>query len=253
MNKLLAALIAAAFATTGAFAADAKKEEAKPAAAAASGAKKEMKKDDKKAAAPAASRRQEVIPGSVRQGQRMPRPSKPGSGRVSSFREPSRRVAPRQLTHQAQKRAHRPCPSAHAAAPASTAPAARTAHAERVAEGACPRSRHHSAGPAIRPTPEAVAKAVITAPHPMARSQMMREKRSRTWSAAGACRTPSPPPRTKYQPSAVTWTDLGASQFHQPGILHRLQVAPARGEVARACVDQVRQFDRFELHAAPGT
>lgn len=96
----------------------------------------------------------------------MPRPSKPGSGRVSSFREPSRRVAPRQLTHQAQKRAHRPCPSAHAAAPASTAPAARTAHAERVAEGACPRSRHHSAGPAIRPTPEAVAKAVITSAPP---------------------------------------------------------------------------------------
>lgn len=55
MNKLLAALIAAAFATAGAFAADAKKEEAKPAAAAASAAKKDAKKEDKKAAAPAAS------------------------------------------------------------------------------------------------------------------------------------------------------------------------------------------------------
>jgi hypothetical protein len=55
MNKLLATLIAAAFATTSAFAADAvaKKEEAKPAAAAASvaAAKKDekaaMKKDEK--------------------------------------------------------------------------------------------------------------------------------------------------------------------------------------------------------------
>jgi hypothetical protein len=48
MNKLLAALIAAAFVTTGAFAAEAKKEEAKPAAAAAS-ATKEAKKEEKKA------------------------------------------------------------------------------------------------------------------------------------------------------------------------------------------------------------
>src|SRR5436309_1866842 len=56
MNKLLAALIAAAFAATGAFAADAKKEEAKPAAAAsaASASKKEEKKvakEEKKAEA----------------------------------------------------------------------------------------------------------------------------------------------------------------------------------------------------------
>jgi nucleoid-associated protein YgaU len=56
MNKILAALIAAAFATTGAFAADApaKKGEAKPAAAAASGAKKaEAKKEEAKPAAAA--------------------------------------------------------------------------------------------------------------------------------------------------------------------------------------------------------
>jgi type IV secretory pathway VirB6-like protein len=60
MNKLLAALIAAAFATTGAFAADAKKEEkkmeAKPAAAAASGQAMKadnMEKKDMKAEAKA--------------------------------------------------------------------------------------------------------------------------------------------------------------------------------------------------------
>ncbi len=50
MNKILAALVAAAFATTGAFAAEpAKKEETKPAAAAASGAMKaEAKKEEAK-------------------------------------------------------------------------------------------------------------------------------------------------------------------------------------------------------------
>jgi hypothetical protein len=55
MNKLLAALIVAAFATTGAFAADAKKDEKKaaPAAAAAPAAKKEEAKPA--AAAPAAA------------------------------------------------------------------------------------------------------------------------------------------------------------------------------------------------------
>jgi hypothetical protein len=51
MNKLLIALIATAFATTGFAASHAKKEDAKPAAAAASGAKK----DAAKPAAPAAS------------------------------------------------------------------------------------------------------------------------------------------------------------------------------------------------------
>ncbi|MBL8350111.1 MAG: hypothetical protein JNL87_07320 [Burkholderiaceae bacterium] len=51
MNKLFATLIAAAFVTTGAFAADAKKDE--KAAAAAPAASKAEKKEDKKAAAPA--------------------------------------------------------------------------------------------------------------------------------------------------------------------------------------------------------
>ena len=58
MNKLLAALIAAAFATVGAYAADAKKDEKKaeaPAAAASGAKKEEAKKEDKKAAAPAAA------------------------------------------------------------------------------------------------------------------------------------------------------------------------------------------------------
>lgn len=49
MNKLLAALIVAAFATTGAFASD--KKAAPAAAPAASGAKAEAKKDEKKAEA----------------------------------------------------------------------------------------------------------------------------------------------------------------------------------------------------------
>lgn len=53
MNKLLATLIAATFATAGAFAADAKKEE--KAAAPAAAASKADKKDDHKAAAPAAA------------------------------------------------------------------------------------------------------------------------------------------------------------------------------------------------------
>ena len=53
MNKLLTALTIAAFATTGAFAADAKKEE--KAAAAAPAASKADAKADKKAAAPAAA------------------------------------------------------------------------------------------------------------------------------------------------------------------------------------------------------
>ncbi len=53
MNKLLATLIAATFATAGAFAADAKKEE--KAAAPAAAASKADKKEDKKAAAPAAA------------------------------------------------------------------------------------------------------------------------------------------------------------------------------------------------------
>ena len=55
MNKILAALIAAAFATTGAFAADAKKGEKAAAAPAAAASKADAKKDDKKAAAPAAA------------------------------------------------------------------------------------------------------------------------------------------------------------------------------------------------------
>ena len=53
MNKILATLIAAAFATTGAFAAEAKKEEAKPAAAAPAAKKEEAKPA---AAAPAAKK-----------------------------------------------------------------------------------------------------------------------------------------------------------------------------------------------------
>ena len=56
MTKFIAALALAAFATTGAFAADAKKDEkaAAPAAAASKAdAKKDAKKDDKKAAMPA--------------------------------------------------------------------------------------------------------------------------------------------------------------------------------------------------------
>ena len=56
MNKLLAALIVAAFATTGAFAqAPAKKDEAKPAAAAAAPAAKKEEAAKPAAAAPAAS------------------------------------------------------------------------------------------------------------------------------------------------------------------------------------------------------
>ena len=55
MNKLLAALIATAFATTGAFAADAKKDEKAAAAPAAAASKADAKKEDKKAAAPAAA------------------------------------------------------------------------------------------------------------------------------------------------------------------------------------------------------
>jgi hypothetical protein len=58
MNKLLTALTIAAFATTGAFAADAKKEEkaAAPAAAASKAdAKAAMPAADKKAAMPAAA------------------------------------------------------------------------------------------------------------------------------------------------------------------------------------------------------
>ena len=51
MNKFLTALSIAAFATTGAFAADAKKED--KAAAAAPAASKAAAKADKKAAAPA--------------------------------------------------------------------------------------------------------------------------------------------------------------------------------------------------------
>ena len=53
MNKFLATLIAATFATAGAFAADAKKEE-KAAAPAAAASKADMKAD-KKGPAPAAS------------------------------------------------------------------------------------------------------------------------------------------------------------------------------------------------------
>ncbi len=61
MNKLLLALITAAFAAVGAYAADTKKEEAKPEAAAASAPKKEHvkkeahKQEPKKAHAPAAA------------------------------------------------------------------------------------------------------------------------------------------------------------------------------------------------------
>ena len=54
MNKLLTALTIAAFATTGAFAADAKKEE-KADAPAAAASKADVKAADKKAAAPAAA------------------------------------------------------------------------------------------------------------------------------------------------------------------------------------------------------
>jgi hypothetical protein len=55
MNKLLATLIAATFATAGAFAADVKKEE-KAAAPTAAAAKADVKAADKKApAAPAAA------------------------------------------------------------------------------------------------------------------------------------------------------------------------------------------------------
>jgi predicted lipid-binding transport protein (Tim44 family) len=54
MNKLLAALSLAAFAATGAFAADVKKEE-KKAAAPAAAASKAAVKADAKAAAPAAA------------------------------------------------------------------------------------------------------------------------------------------------------------------------------------------------------
>ena len=53
MNKLLTALTIAAFASTGAFAADAKKED--KAAAPAAAASKADAKADKKAAAPAAA------------------------------------------------------------------------------------------------------------------------------------------------------------------------------------------------------
>ena len=53
MNKLLATLIAATFASAGAFAADAKKDE-KAAAPAAAASKADMKAD-KKAAAPVAA------------------------------------------------------------------------------------------------------------------------------------------------------------------------------------------------------
>ena len=52
MTKFIAALALAAFATTGAFAADAKKDE-KAAAPAAAASKADAKKDDKKAAMPA--------------------------------------------------------------------------------------------------------------------------------------------------------------------------------------------------------
>ena len=52
MTKFIAALALAAFATTGAFAADAKKDE-KAAAPAAAASKSDAKKDDKKAAMPA--------------------------------------------------------------------------------------------------------------------------------------------------------------------------------------------------------
>jgi hypothetical protein len=54
MNKLLTALTIAAFATTGAFAADAKKDE-KAATPAAAASKASVKAADKKAAAPAAA------------------------------------------------------------------------------------------------------------------------------------------------------------------------------------------------------
>ena len=54
MNKFLTALSIAAFATTGAFAADAKKEE-KAAAPTAAASKADVKAADKKAAAPAAA------------------------------------------------------------------------------------------------------------------------------------------------------------------------------------------------------
>ena len=53
MNTLLATLIAATFATAGAFATDVKKDE--KAAAPAAAASKADKKDDKKAATPAAA------------------------------------------------------------------------------------------------------------------------------------------------------------------------------------------------------
>ena len=55
MNKFLTALSIAAFATTGAFAADAKKEDKAAAAAPAPAASKAAAKADKKAAAPAAA------------------------------------------------------------------------------------------------------------------------------------------------------------------------------------------------------
>ena len=60
MNKLLAALIAAAFATTAFAAEPAKKADAKPAAAAASAAKKDAAKPA--AAAPAAAKKEEAKP-----------------------------------------------------------------------------------------------------------------------------------------------------------------------------------------------
>ncbi len=53
MTKLFATLIAAAFVSTGAFAADAKKDEKAVAAAPAASKADAAKKDDKKAAAPA--------------------------------------------------------------------------------------------------------------------------------------------------------------------------------------------------------
>ena len=55
MNKFVAVLALAAFATTGAFAQAKKDEKAAAPAAAASAAKADAKKDDKKAAAPAAA------------------------------------------------------------------------------------------------------------------------------------------------------------------------------------------------------
>ncbi len=56
MNKFLTALSIAAFATTGAFAADAKKED-KAAAPAAAASKADAKAADKKAAMPAADKK----------------------------------------------------------------------------------------------------------------------------------------------------------------------------------------------------